>query len=175
MERTALTCNSHSRQSRPPTEKGTRKEPRADNSPDLATRATNLLDRGGEYQPRDSASDEAGWRGDGADPRWNEYRQGRRDDVRGLRDQPLLPISKFTLADGCVTGTNSANNTNSARKLDRRSPVSRWESSPTRKSWMPSWRDWNRRLWTSACSTPVLYRSTRSWTGYQRQESQSVG
>lgn len=104
MERTALTCNSHSRQSRPPTEKGTRKEPRADNSPDLATRATNLLDRGGEYQPRDSASDEAGWRGDGADPRWNEYRQGRRDDVCGLRINISYPFRDSCLLTGVLQG-----------------------------------------------------------------------
>lgn len=73
-----------------------------------------------------------------------------------------------------VAGTNSENNTSSARKLARLLPKFRLASSRTRRSWSRSWKDWNRRLWTSVCSIRVLCRSIPSWTGYQRLGSRSV-
>jgi len=72
------------------------------------------------------------------------------------------------------SGTNSANNTNSARKSVRRLPAFRWANSPTRTNWMPSWKDWSRRLWTSVCSIRVLRLSVLNWIGYRPLETRNV-
>lgn len=71
----------YSRKGRPAKEKSPRKEPRADNRADCPARTAGLLDRGGEYQPGDVERDEGGRDGDVADPRQDDDRQGRRDDV----------------------------------------------------------------------------------------------
>lgn len=161
----------YSGQSRPPTEKGTREEPRADNGADRATRATDLLDRGREHQPRDSPGDEAGRYGNVADPRWNEPRKGRPDDVCGWR----APLDLYEVAfTDCAAGTYFENNTSSARRSGKRLPAFRLANSRTRTSWIRNWRDWSRRLWTSGCSIRALCRSIPSWTGYRRLASRSV-
>lgn len=73
-----------------------------------------------------------------------------------------------------TAGTNSENNTNSAKRSARLSPRSHSASSRTKTSWSRSWKDSSRRLWTSVCSIRVLCQSIPSWTGYQRLESRSV-
>ena len=84
----------NSRQKCPPTEKGPREESRADNSPDYATRAADILHRSRKYQSRDLGCYEAGWCRYEADSWWNEARGCRQDHVRGI-SYPLSNILPY--------------------------------------------------------------------------------
>lgn len=78
----------------------------------------------------------------------------------------LLEVGKNMFADNWLTGTNSENNINSARRLATLLRTYRLASRWTRETWRPSWRDWSKRRWTSACSTRDLRRWEPGWRVY---------
>lgn len=89
---------SNSGEERPPTEKGPREEPRANNGADHAARAADILHRSGEHQPRDSVRNEAGRCRYEADSRQNDARGRRQDNVRAA----CLPCRFLRLSLPCV-------------------------------------------------------------------------
>ena len=72
------------------------------------------------------------------------------------------------------SGTNSENNTNSARKLPRLSPASPSANNQTRTNWTPNSKDWSRRLWTSVCSRQGRCLWLTRSTGYLLPQMESV-